>query len=490
MHTGDWPDWWTDGPTGDAPAVRLHRTAVRDRRRLRGLRALAGLPAVEHDDLVDDLALFAEHTFGHSDAMNRPGHELVQAIGSRKRAFAATARDRAQALVDEACEALGAADLDHGLPLSWRVVNPLDQPVRGLARLTVGHWEFRDRGLERGVLVQDEAGATLPCQLDPVPLGLDVCVDLELAPGTWRDLRIVPAPEEGVVEAWPPPDAPAPAVITTPHGILAWEPGPGIVRWETAAGASLLRADRPHAPLTLVHQVTPVPDRARIGAVRGAMGLDRRGPDATTAVSITTGGRLVGDGPLWTEIELALATTGCNDAALVLRVAKTAPRVDATLRFHAGGRWEPENWFAALPLAAGENAELTLDRAGWPLVPREDQLPGTLCDFYALQDGWVSTTADLGLAVAMLDGPLLQLGPLDPGERLLAGDSRLGLDPAQPYAWLMTNFWETNFQAHLGGFHEFRFAVAWGADLADPQRALGACRAAASGLTCFRLREG
>jgi hypothetical protein len=39
------------------------------------------------------------------------------------------------------------------------------------------------------------------------------------------------------------------------------------------------------------------------------------------------------------------------------------------------------------------------------------------------------------------------------------GDPRLEDDPAHAYAWLMTNYWETNFGADLGGFHEFRFTV-------------------------------
>ena len=68
------------------------------------------------------------------------------------------------------------------------------------------------------------------------------------------------------------------------------------------------------------------------------------------------------------------------------------------------------------------------------------------------------------------------------GERLLAGDPRLDDDPAHPYAWLSNNFWETNFDAELGGFHEFRFAVIAGAGLPT-------LRTAVDGLLCFRLRR-
>ncbi len=471
VHTGDWPDWWTDGPTGDARAMRLHRAALRDWRLGRRLWAMGpeGLPPADAA-LIDDLALFAEHTFSHSDAMGRPWHNLVHAIGGRKRGYAAAARDGAQVLVDEACERLGGGDLDHGMGLTWRAANPWDRPAGGLSRMTLGHYEYRDRGLERGFRVVDTDGAPLPHQLDPVPLGVDVCVDLGLGPGELRELRIVPDSEGGVAESWPEPDAQAPASMVMEHGRLDWEPGAGVVRLETVDGRSLLRPDRPHAPFALVHQLTPVPSRNGIGSVHGAMGLDRRGPDAVTSASTCTGGRLTADGPLWTEIVLDLDAPFCDHAELSLRMWRTRPRLDAALRFHAPGRWEPENWYAALPFAAGSEAEIVLDRAGWPLRPRVDQVPSTLTDWYALQEGWWSRSADLEVRVGMIDGPLLQLGPLAPGERLLAGDPRLDDDPAHPYAWLMTNYWETNFQAHLGGFHEFRFTVEWGkpADGAGP----------------------
>ena len=63
--------------------------------------------------------------------------------------------------------------------------------------------------------------------------------------------------------------------------------------------------------------VVASPDAMRVvgqlGQILGPRGLmpnPKTGtvtPDVATAVSIATGGRLVGDGPLWTEIELALA---------------------------------------------------------------------------------------------------------------------------------------------------------------------------------------
>ncbi len=53
----------------------------------------------------------------------------------------------------------------------------------------------------------------------------------------------------------------------------------------------------------------------------------------------------------------------------------------------------------------------------------------------------------------------------------------------------MNNFWETNFDADLGGFYEFRYTVTWGPSLANPAVALGRCRVLNHGITAFRLAE-
>jgi hypothetical protein len=172
--------------------------------------------------------------------------------------------------------------------------------------------------------------------------------------------------------------------------------------------------------------------------------------------------------------------------ALRIDARMNEPRVDASVRFHKESHLDPENVYLALPFVAGERSRIWLDKCGAAVRPGRDQIPGTCMDYFSIQEGVAVVAPDFGIAIASPDGHLMQLGPLDPGPRRVAGDAAPG-GPERLYAWLMTNVWETNFTPDLGGFYEFRYAIAWGPDLADPAVALERCRDMNQAIRCLRL---
>ncbi len=502
-HRGDWPDWWSDGPSADATSTALFREA---QRRFGLARALAahgsakgppdarpteppdtrstGLPNAR--SIEDDLILYAEHTFSHAVAMSDPWHPLVRSIAERNRANAARAHDAVEALLDGTLAGLGAAGLAVGTPLRYRAVNPLDHPVSGLARLLVGHYEFHELGLDRGAEVTDTAtGERLPSQLANTPLGGEYSAPVRLAAGEERTFEISAVDGAG---RWP-THAEDEGALETPFVRIEWRAGDGVVRWlDRVTGRELLRPDRGHEAFTPVYEVTPVPGRDEICSVRGKMRLNRKGENArrTPGCLVGSSGTDAGDATVSTTLDYGVP--GMSTYLVELRAHVAEPRVDVAVRFHKDSVWEPENVYVSLPFAVGEDGALWLDKAGAAVRPRVDQIPGTLTDFYSIQEGLAIVSGDRGLAVATRDGHLVQLGRLEPGERRLAGDPALANDPAHVYAWLMTNYWETNFAASLGGFHEFRFSVKWGPGLADPADALRACRDMNLGIVCFRIK--
>jgi hypothetical protein len=489
VYRGDWPDWWSDGCAGNPATTRLFRQAQRDLSRYhRLLDRYPQLVREATDSAAYSLVLYAEHTFSHSDAMSQPWHPLVHTIAARKKAFASDAEEAVTRLTDRAVKALGASDLRVGRPVRYRVLNPLSQDLRGVARLPVGHFEYHELTLDRPATVWDvDANRPIASERDFGPGGCDFCVQLELEPGAERTLELRPATgdDEAGSESEP---VDSPTVLETPFVRIAWEEPRGIVDWQDReSGATLLRPGHGHSPFVPVYEVTPVADRSQICSVRGAMGLNRKGPDVERSVGRLVHGRLVSRGPVFTTAELRYEVPGLSLYDVVVRALVEVPQVDVSIRIHKASVWEPENLYIALPFGGASPSQVWLDKAGALVRPFVDQLPGTLTDFSSVQAGAVITTSDGGIAVATPDTNLIQLGPLSHGPRRLAGAPELEDAYPELYAWVMTNYWETNFAANLGGFYEFRYAITWGPELSDEGRAAEACRAMSMEPVVFRL---
>ncbi len=400
---------------------------------------------------------------------------------------------------------LGAAPLSARRGLTYRVVNPLDHAVGGPIRLLVDHFEFHDLGFGSGAVLTDVAAATeVPCQLHLSPPGGEFVAHVELEAGEERDLELSPAArpsslagafdrsEAGRSEPAAGEEPTCPGQLVTPFVRIAWEPGDGIVSWlDRAVSRDLLRPDLVHAAFTPVHEVTPMTGRDEAWDVRGRMGLNRKGENVVRSAGCLIGGSLRRSGDVSVSAVLDYGLPGASLCEVELTAYLDAPRVDVSVRMHKDSVWEPENVYLSLPFTTGApDAQLWLDKAGAAVRPRVDQIPGTLTDFYSVQEGFAVVSDDYGVAVATPDSNLLQLGALEHGPRLLAGDPALEGDPALPYAWLMTNYWETNFSAELGGFYEFRYSVLWGDELAGEAPALAACRDANLGICALRLAGG
>ncbi|HTH13416.1 MAG TPA: hypothetical protein VMB23_03400, partial [Spirochaetia bacterium] len=484
VYSGDWNDWWADGVGSTPGAVAVFREAQRVRRRARAL----GIPTGAFHEVDRDLVLFAEHTWGHSASVCEPWSPAVNELGRIKESYAARALEGAWALTAQELRARG--EVPPRVPSTWsfRVEAPGGEATHDLARMTVDHWERPDgrapRATDHGAAVDRQTGQRFAVQGSPVARGVEWTARIPLARGQTRTLdleeipcptsRAAPLPLDRVDDARAlPPAAPLRLEVDAFRGTLDVVDG--------LTGTSLVHPRALVPPFGAVYEQTPMGPGPT--EVRRAMGRNRRSPETHRSQARIRGVRWEAPGPVWHECRVDWDLEGTRLYRTVFRQYGDEPRLDVRVQVHKESRWEPENLLVALPFGEGE---CWIDKTGCTLRPGLDQIPGTNQEFWALQNGmaWVSDHWTLGLAV--WDSPLVTLGdPVSHPIELCQGTSRdLNRDVA--YSWVMNNFWETNFRAEVGGFHEFRYSLfRMPAGTSGPE-ALGRARQILDGLVVTR----
>ncbi|MEC0089609.1 glycoside hydrolase family 38 N-terminal domain-containing protein [Paenibacillus macquariensis] len=512
VYRGDWPDWWTDGVSSTPMHTQIFRDAQRTCGLIRRLDNGAGL--VSEQQLLEaehQLMMYSEHTWGYHSSISEPWHPMVQTLGVRKEAYAANASRLVYTALDQLQYKLGETTLAPGMALRYQVINSFDYQVEDIARIYLENYEipFFPNGIE---VVNEATGEVVIHQREEVSRGNQISIGVRLLPKEKRVFTIRAAATKvggnttsstqlqgkirifDLEDLYPGPKTVAQAIritetgIDSPHVSIRWEMGKGIVSWrETAGGQSLLRTDAAHSAFSPVYEVTIAAPDQQVEE-RGKMGRNRKGAHVQRSIGRLVQARPIANGPLYGTVELKYETDGMRYYSLLLTVYQELPRVDIAVRMLKDSVWDPENVYISLPFHTNkQNQQLWLDKMGALVRPGIDQLPGTCLDYFALQEGIALLADGEGIVIGVPDTPLLQTGPLTYEGRLLNGQQ--GEDWDHPlYSWPMTNYWETNFKATLGGFYEFRYYVTWGHNWTSPEQAMRHSHSMNTGLTAFRLK--
>ncbi|MDO3412520.1 glycoside hydrolase [Saccharibacillus sp. CPCC 101409] len=511
VYKGDWPDWWSDGVASTAMHTQIFRGAQRTLSLVKRLDADRGSIAPEEiKEAEQQLMMYAEHTWGYHSSISEPWHPMVQELAVRKEAYAAGASRLAYRALDKVLEGRGDALLRAGRDFTYKVLNSFDYPVKDLAFFYLEEqWEadyFRG-GLE---VVEERTGQIVPHQQERVSRGYQIAIVAELEAGEEKSYTIRGAskPAAGRTTSStcligadrvhdirdliaPVEDESGNGIFVTANGIesehvrIAWRRGEGIVSWiDKRTSREMIDFGQEHGAFTPVYEVTQ-PEHGDQMTVRRIMGRNRKGMNVRRSAGTLVGVKEIANGSLYAVVELTYLTEGMSHYSLFLKVFGGQPRVDAAVRMHKNSVWEPENVYISLPFAAGDGGRLWLDKAGAGVRPGIDQIPGTLTDFYCIQDGLALVGEGGGLALATPDTPLIQTGPLEFGQRKVHGQQTEEERPSL-YAWALTNYWETNFKATLGGFYEFRYTLQWGEEFGEAESAFRANRSVNTGTVAFR----
>ena len=422
---GDLTPYWEDGAISSAGEEILARAAARRLVQAEALSAMtepAAFPRDRAEKAWRQVLLWHEHTWGAAASISEPDRADVVAQWEYKRSFAVEADRLSREIFDEAASR-GGASTGPGI---W-VANTLARPRDGLVVLSAE----RSRAGER---VSDIRGRVLASQ--------------RLADGSLA----VAAPE-------------VPGRGRAPLRLGAGLPGRPTGR-ASASGTTLenesLRVELDPA----TGAIRSLQDRARGAEVAGPQGLARYryvpGLDPALAqdagpVTIT----VEEPGPLVAVLRAEGQAPGARSVVLRYRLVAGSDRLEVELVLDKLPVRTKESAHLTFDLAV-ENGGLQIDQGTNLMDPAKDALPGSCRDFVGVHSALDAVGPKGGVALGVLDSPLVELGTMVDERPNPAGIRHWKQEPyagTTVHAYLLNNYWHTNYKADQEGRLRFRFVL-------------------------------
>ncbi len=499
-YAGDWTDWWADGVSSTPADMIQYRAASRMYDvacKLDPDRKIGG--AENYRSALYNLMFYAEHTWGYSSSITEPCHAQVNNLDQWKRLYALKASESATIACERINRHYGETPVSLHRELKFRAVNPHDFAVTEMLVQDLEHFY----GHTHFDVIDEETGESVPFQLSRYSRGPEMCILVKLAPKQVRTFVLIEKPKaipsaglcarcgiEGIADlnhvlTEQENDYAYTDAIENEYFRIEMKRPFGVTRvYDKRRRQELLRGNA--TAFRPIYEVTPRDLTEDYLWVRRNMGRNRKAVRTDRHFGELKDIKLLENGALYARVELIYDLKGTKECSVVLTAHKYMPRITADLRIHKESVREPENVYLELPFVK-EGDVLYMDKAGAVFRPRIDQLPGTCVDFYNLQNGAACIGKKASVILAARDTPLMSMGTLEAHPIKLMGEKAENNDLL--YAWVMNNFWETNFKAGLGGFYQFRYTLQV-TEETDPQEVFRRAESINEGILTFYVFEG
>ena len=501
-YSGDFNDWWADGIGSTPAAVRIYLDARRKNSLVHKLDPSGGNQALK-EETVENLMLYSEHTWGYSSSVIEPWEPLVGNLEWKKAGYAVNADTAAAKNLDLLLEKKGEISICHEKGQYYRIVNPHKIAVQLPVYLYIELWEYVDgRRFFSDIpvkVIDSMTGSEIPSQVSTTARAFQIEIVPYLEPGEEKVVQIIPTEKPPVTIcnlAWDGaegiPDLlrvkrKDTSCIETERLRVEMKQCHGIISiYDKKLDYQMLRQNSVVPAFSGVYEVTEGPEDARI--IRRNMGRNRKMSRTKRFFSKLTDIRIVEEGDIYTAVVLDYELEGCNMYQVYLKIYESNPMIEARVRIHKQSIWNPENLYISLPFTAGEEETAWIDKTGCIFRPGIDQIPGTNQEFYLVQNGIVWECGEHTAIVSTKDAPLVTFGGIESGPIRLCNGNDLEKNHSDAYSWVMNNYWETNFKAETGGFHEFTYRIqsGWGKSMKE---SFALCEAANEGVLGFYIRN-
>jgi hypothetical protein len=461
-YAGEWTDWWANGTACAPREVAASRFA---KRYLAAAQSpvwgpLDAASRARVTELLKDVCLFDEHTWGSGMSVGQPYSLDAQGQFNEKARFAWRPMALAEWLLGQRARTRLAGE-GEGL---W-VANPGPAPYRGWARLISSC--LRD---DYRSLVDPATGQRRPLVFEPGPQWgrpqQPADLSREDVSATFPDqvpnryARFwVEHLDAASVQRW---ELSKETIEEAPSADSGPKIEPGLRGWPASASwpgmAQPLFVDglgdflsvqvRGFAPRWVLRDIMETSDPAQRQRLQQTQ--------LETIPAQPRGETHIEDGPHTIRYTQPLEHPRLHWATRQLELWKGEPRARLTVRINRRSSFDPELLCIASPLPC-DGVLPRFSSGGLGFTPFADQIPGACRDYFAI-DGWAHyATPDGHWLWVTRDAPLVTLDGPHLKSRIAEPPPRTGRILAIVY----DNCWYTNFQGDSQGVMEFQFDLVW-----------------------------
>ncbi|NLR94132.1 glycoside hydrolase family 38 N-terminal domain-containing protein [Flammeovirga agarivorans] len=418
---GDFTPYWEDGAGSTSKETTLVRNASEKLSQAMTLLSLnnSDIPNETFEQAWRYVLLYNEHTWGAYNSISEPEADFVHSQWAVKQSFALKADSIASELLELA---LNTKKASSGI----EVTNTLSWERSNLIYLS-------KEQSKNGDLVIDETGKKLPSQR--LNNG-ELAVWIENMPAYSTKSLTVKEGDAYTVEK----------LITTNSSIENKDIKLNI---DQVNGTIVSLFDK--------KRQKELVDKSTLKGLNDFYYVAGRNPKAP----LTTKGNIeidiVESGDLLTVLKVASSAPGTEEWVRFFKINAYSNEIEIDNQINKSNVYDPEGVHIGFPFNV-KNGTVRIDVPFGEYIPEKEQLDGSCKNYFTVQRYVDVSNIDHGITWASPDAPMIELGEITT-DALSYGWVQ-EVKPTQTiYAYLMNNYWETNYKASQEGWHSFRFVL-------------------------------
>ena len=455
---GDFGTWWEDGAASSARETALCRRAEERAVTAEMLHSLAAVlgkgpyPKWDFDELWRNILLYDEHTWGAAGSISAPQAEQTVKQWEVKGSFARQADANSGHLLESGMVKLAAlippADLVVFNPLAWGRTDLVttDQPASVSQASLLDPVRHTSLSIENVGTVQDvKTKRKIPCQA--LPEGGSCFLATDLPSVGYRSYRRVATagPVANAVQF-------SDNQMENEFYRVTLDPKSGgltsVLDKET--GRELVDAESEYRLGELIYVSGGEGSYAISSNLQGL-------PPPKFTYHRQQGVRVTqANGPVFGELASEATAEKFPKITLRVRLYHGLKRVDFRCELDKEETTAKEGVYIAFPFALDPaKGGLWLEYPDAITEPLKDQHSSACRDWYSVQRWLAASDGEATVVLSPLDSPLVTLG----GPTASTWLRQLSLKRAHVFAYVMNNYWYTNYKASQGGRQVFRFSL-------------------------------